>query len=760
MYTGALGEKTSASSVYNVRTLLERITFTNGHQIVDDSMGEDEAQTTSRRHAQDIGSMEEFVVDEGNMKEITITHHVKEGHEKGDPRQFELRKVLGQGSFGKVFLVRKVTGPDAGQLYAMKVLKKATLKVRDRVRTKMERDILVEVNHPFIVKLHYAFQTEGKLYLILDFLRGGDLFTRLSKEVMFTEEDVKYYLAELALALDHLHSLGIIYRDLKPENILLDEEGHIKLTDFGLSKESIDHEKKAYSFCGTVEYMAPEVVNRRGHSQSADWWSFGVLMFEMLTGTLPFQGKDRKETMTMILKAKLGMPQFLSSEAQSLLRMLFKRNPANRLGAGTDGVEEIKRHQFFSTIDWNKLFRRELHPPFKPATSRPDDTFYFDPEFTAKTPKDSPGIPPSANAHQLFRGFSFVAITSEEENQPMQTTNVNSIAQLQRNNMQFTDGYDVKEDIGVGSYSICKRCVNKTSNMEYAVKIINKSKRDPSEEIEILLRYGQHPNIITLKDVYDDGKVVYLVTELMKGGELLDKILRQKFFSEREASAVLYTISKTVEYLHIQGVVHRDLKPSNILYMDESGNPESIRICDFGFAKQLRAENGLLMTPCYTANFVAPEVLKKQGYDAACDIWSLGVLLYTMITGFTPFANGPEDTPEEILARIGSGKFSLTGGYWNSVSNEAKDLVSRMLHVDPHQRLTAAQVLRHPWIVHRDRLPQYQLNRQDAPHLVKGAMAATYSALNRNPMSPMLESVGCSTLAQRRGMKKLTSTAL
>ncbi|XP_041089216.1 ribosomal protein S6 kinase alpha-3 [Polyodon spathula] len=739
---------------------VEDLETENGHQIVDDSMGEDETQATSRPHAQDTGSMEEFVVDEGNMKEITITHHVKEGHEKGDPRQFELRKVLGQGSFGKVFLVRKVTGPDAGQLYAMKVLKKATLKVRDRVRTKMERDILVEVNHPFIVKLHYAFQTEGKLYLILDFLRGGDLFTRLSKEVMFTEEDVKYYLAELALALDHLHSLGIIYRDLKPENILLDEEGHIKLTDFGLSKESIDHEKKAYSFCGTVEYMAPEVVNRRGHSQSADWWSFGVLMFEMLTGTLPFQGKDRKETMTMILKAKLGMPQFLSSEAQSLLRMLFKRNPANRLGAGTDGVEEIKRHQFFSTIDWNKLFRRELHPPFKPATSRPDDTFYFDPEFTAKTPKDSPGIPPSANAHQLFRGFSFVAITSEEENQPMQTTNVNSVAQLQRNNMQFTDGYDVKEDIGVGSYSICKRCVNKTSNMEYAVKIINKSKRDPSEEIEILLRYGQHPNIITLKDVYDDGKVVYLVTELMKGGELLDKILRQKFFSEREASAVLYTISKTVEYLHMQGVVHRDLKPSNILYMDESGNPESIRICDFGFAKQLRAENGLLMTPCYTANFVAPEVLKKQGYDAACDIWSLGVLLYTMITGFTPFANGPEDTPEEILARIGSGKFSLTGGYWNSVSNEAKDLVSRMLHVDPHQRLTAAQVLRHPWIVHRDRLPQYQLNRQDAPHLVKGAMAATYSALNRNPMSPVLESVGCSTLAQRRGMKKLTSTAL
>uniref|UniRef100_A0A452IZ45 Ribosomal protein S6 kinase n=1 Tax=Gopherus agassizii TaxID=38772 RepID=A0A452IZ45_9SAUR len=693
--------------------------------------------------------------EEGNIKEIAITHHVKEGHEKADPSQFELLKVLGQGSFGKVFLVKKISGSDARQLYAMKVLKKATLKVRDRVRTKMERDILVEVNHPFIVKLHYAFQTEGKLYLILDFLRGGDLFTRLSKEVMFTEEDVKFYLAELALALDHLHSLGIIYRDLKPENILLDEEGHIKLTDFGLSKESIDHEKKAYSFCGTVEYMAPEVVNRRGHTQSADWWSFGVLMFEMLTGTLPFQGKDRKETMTMILKAKLGMPQFLSPEAQSLLRMLFKRNPANRLGP--DGVEEIKRHLFFSTIDWNKLYRREIHPPFKPATGRPEDTFYFDPEFTAKTPKDSPGIPPSANAHQLFRGFSFVAIASDDESQAMQTVGVHSIVQLHRNSIQFTDGYEVKEDIGVGSYSICKRCIHKATNMEYAVKIIDKSKRDPTEEIEILLRYGQHPNIITLKDVYDDGKYVYVVTELMKGGELLDKILRQKFFSEREASAVLLTITRTVEYLHAQGVVHRDLKPSNILYVDESGNPESIRICDFGFAKQLRAENGLLMTPCYTANFVAPEVLKRQGYDAACDIWSLGVLLYTMLTGYTPFANGPDDTPEEILARIGSGKFSLTGGYWNSVSITAKDLVSKMLHVDPHQRLTAAQVLRHPWIVDSDQLPQYQLNRQDAPHL--GAMAATYSALNRN-QSPVLEPVGRSTLAQRRGIKKITSTAL
>ncbi|XP_042598326.1 ribosomal protein S6 kinase alpha-1 isoform X2 [Cyprinus carpio] len=697
--------------------------------------------------------------EDGDIKEINITHVVKEGAEKADPSQFELLKVLGQGSFGKVFLVRKVTPPDSNQLYAMKVLRKATLKVRDRVRTKMERDILADVNHPFVVKLHYAFQTEGKLYLILDFLRGGDLFTRLSKEVMFTEEDVKFYLAELALGLDHLHGLGIIYRDLKPENILLDEEGHIKLTDFGLCKEAIDHEKKAYSFCGTVEYMAPEVVNRQGHTHSADWWSFGVLMFEMLTGSLPFQGKDRKETMNLILKARLGMPQFLSAEAQSLLRALFKRNPTNRLGSGPDGAEEIKRHSFFMTIDWNKLFRREIKPPFKPAVARPDDTFYFDSEFTSRTPKDSPGVPPSAGAHQLFRGFSFVATAMlEEEGKEEPSRPPPHPVQLHGKNLLFSDGYILKEDIGMGSFSVCKRCIHKATNTEYAVKVIDKTNTDPSEEIEILLRYGQHPNIITLKDVYDNGKQVYLVTELMRGGELLDRILKQKFFSEREASAVLHTITKTVEYLHCQGVVHRDLKPSNILYVDESGNPESLRICDFGFAKQLRADNGLLMTPCYTANFVAPEVLKRQGYDEGCDIWSLGVLLYTMLAGFTPFANGPEDTPEDILSRIGSGRFTLSGGNWDAVSDAAKDLVSKMLHVDPHQRLTAKQVLKHPWIIQRDKLPNSQLQHQDAK-LVKGAMAATYSALKSSQPPPELKPIESSFLAQRR-VKKLPSTSL
>jgi len=386
----------------------------------------------------------------------------------------------------------------------MKVLTKASLKVRDRQRTKMERDILAQITHPFIVKLHYAYQTEGKVYLVLDFLRGGDLFTRLSKEVMFTERDVQFYLAELSLALDHLHSLGIVYRDLKPENILLDSDGHIALTDFGLSKESIPtQDSKTFSFCGTVEYMSPEVVSRKGHSHVADWWSFGVLAFEMITGHLPFHGANRKETMNMILKAKLAMPTYPSLEAQSLLRMLFKRNPANRLGAGPDGYRNIQNHPFFASINWDKLYRREIEPPFIPPIHS-DYAHYFDKEFTCKTPTDSPGIPPSAGANSTFQGFSYIAPDLIHARQTDSTYTDNIQRRLSSINgvklTPFTNEYELKEILGQGRTSTCYRCVHKQTQFEYAVKIIKDAhQHDPSDEIELLFCYRQLTHIIHVK---------------------------------------------------------------------------------------------------------------------------------------------------------------------------------------------------------------------------------------------------------------------
>uniref|UniRef100_A0A7E4WBH6 Ribosomal protein S6 kinase n=1 Tax=Panagrellus redivivus TaxID=6233 RepID=A0A7E4WBH6_PANRE len=692
--------------------------------------------------------------------EIELREIRKEG-EKANAGQFELLKVLGQGSFGKVFLVRKIQGHDTGTLYAMKVLKKATLKVRDRMRTKMERNILAHISHPFIVRLHYAFQTEGKLYLILDFLRGGDLFTRLSKEVMFTEDDVKFYLAELTLALEHLHSLGIVYRDLKPENILLDSDGHINVTDFGLSKESIDNEGKTYSFCGTVEYMAPEVVNRRGHSVAADWWSLGVLMYEMLTGHLPFQGENRRDTMTLILKAKLRMPMFLTGEAQSLLRSLFKRNPQNRLGSGPDGINQIREHAFFSSINWDLLLARQIQPPFKPAVGNNDDTVYFDSEFTKKTPRDSPALPPSAAAHELFRGFSFVAphlfeeVSRSDAKKGTKPGGVCGVAQALPT--KFSDDYDLREQIGVGSYSVCHRCVQRGTGSERAVKIIDKSKRDVSEEVDVLFRHGHHANIARVYAVYEDEQKVYLILELCKGGELLDRILSRKSFTEREAASVFTKIASVVAYLHKNQVVHRDLKPSNIMYLTPNADPEDLRVIDFGFSKQLRAENGLLMTPCYTAQFVAPEVLKKQGYDMSCDVWSLGVILYTMLTGEAPFAQGESDTPQQIIERIGQGNFRPHGHNWETVSPAAKDLVQRMLHVDPGMRIAAKDILEHSWVAMRNVLPNSSIAYRRDANTVKKAITSTYRALERANTPSALRPVNASALAQRRRRERANS---
>lgn len=380
---------------------------------------------------------------------------------------------------------------------------------------------------------------------------------------------------------------------------------------------------------------------------------------------------------------------------------------------------------------------------------------------------DSPGVPVSATSKELFRGFSYVDPVLMGERQaaeaavgPQSIVHMSTLGSpLPVRTTSIQDDYDIKEEIlGYGSYSTCKRCCHRSTGQEYAVKIINKkdSVKDVDEEIEILLRYGRHPNIIELRDVYDDGFRVYLVMELMRGGELLDRILQQKFFSEREAANVMFVLTSTVHYLHQQGVVHRDLKPSNVLYSKPGAQASLLRIADFGFAKQLRAENGLLMTPCYTANFVAPEVLKKQGYDAAIDIWSLGVLLYTMLAGSTPFASGPEDTPQMILARIGEGKISLTGGNWDSVSPSAKDLVLRMLHVDPMQRWNALQVLQHSWIAARDSLPDLRLSIHD--NKIKGAVEATFTAL-ANPPTAQLEPVGDSLIAKRR-LNKRSSTSL
>lgn len=353
------------------------------------------------------------ILEDEDCEKVPLTEMtVNPGQEKVGPKDFELLKVLGKGGYGKVFQVRKVSGKDAGAVFAMKVLKKATIvrNQKDTAHTKAERNILEEVKHPFIVDLHYAFQTGGKLYLILEYLSGGELFMHLEREGIFLEDTASFYLSEIVLALDHLHRQGIIYRDLKPENILLDATGHIKLTDFGLCKEAIQDGAVTHTFCGTIEYMAPEILTRTGHGKGVDWWSLGALMFDMLTGAPPFTAENRKKTIEKILRCKLNLPPYLTTDARDLLRKLLKRQSNQRLGTGAEDAELIKRHPFFKHVNWHEVILRKMEPPIKPSLVSDDDTSLFDTRFTRQTPIDSPDESLlSASANLVFLGFTYVA---------------------------------------------------------------------------------------------------------------------------------------------------------------------------------------------------------------------------------------------------------------------------------------------------------------------------------------------------------------
>jgi serum/glucocorticoid-regulated kinase 2 len=276
---------------------------------------------------------------------------------------FELLKVVGKGSFGKVMQVRK---KDTNRIYALKTIRKAHIISRSEVaHTLAERSVLAQINNPFIVPLKFSFQSPEKLYFVLAFVNGGELFHHLQKEHRFDVNRSRFYTAELLCALECLHGFSVIYRDLKPENILLDYQGHIALCDFGLCKLDMKDEDRTNTFCGTPEYLAPELLMGQGYNKTVDWWTLGVLLYEMLTGLPPFYDENTNEMYRKILSEPLHFSDVVPPAAKDLLTKLLNRNPEERLGA--NGSAEIKAHPFFHAIDWRKLLQRKYEPTFKPS---------------------------------------------------------------------------------------------------------------------------------------------------------------------------------------------------------------------------------------------------------------------------------------------------------------------------------------------------------------------------------------------------------
>ena len=323
-------------------------------------------------------------------------------------QDFEPLKLIGTGSFGKVLLVKYNSN---NNLYAMKVLNKSQIKLKKQEEnTKNERDLMVKLNNPFILSIKFAFQDESKLYIVSEFLQGGDLFYHLHHSTInLTEEVAKFYIIELILGLEFLHQNNVIFRDLKPENILLDSEGHIRISDFGLSKILENSRDKAYTLCGTLKYLAPEILKNKGYEKSVDWWSLGCIFYEMLMGHLPFKINGNVID-PEVFEEKIKFNDNMNPLLVDLISQLLAVNPKKRIGYGDSDAKKIKEHQYFSDVDWNKYLNKEIEPPFVPKLDGDMDLRYFDKSFTDEpVNSDRATIMSGSNRTSEYNGFTYMA---------------------------------------------------------------------------------------------------------------------------------------------------------------------------------------------------------------------------------------------------------------------------------------------------------------------------------------------------------------
>eukprot|EP00027_Filamoeba_sp_ATCC50430_P008144 CAMPEP_0168554480 /NCGR_PEP_ID=MMETSP0413-20121227/7801_1 /TAXON_ID=136452 /ORGANISM="Filamoeba nolandi, Strain NC-AS-23-1" /LENGTH=437 /DNA_ID=CAMNT_0008585221 /DNA_START=27 /DNA_END=1338 /DNA_ORIENTATION=+ len=284
-------------------------------------------------------------------------------------QDFEVLAAIGKGNYGRVLQVMK---KDSGMVYAMKILDKSRIIKNEELEQALtEKRVLQNAIHPFIVQLYFSFQSDTQLFFVLDYVSGGELLYRLQQCKHFDEDTARFYAAEILCAIEYLHNLGVIYRDLKLENILINDDGHIMLTDFGLSKTGMNGPKaRTKTVCGTPEYLAPEILTEQGYTNSVDYWSLGVAIYEMLTGSTPFNNPDVIKLYNMIANADVEYPTTMSEDAKSLIQALLQRNAQKRL----DDPSAIKKHPFFSKMDFDKLVAKEIVPPYIPEVMDKTDT--------------------------------------------------------------------------------------------------------------------------------------------------------------------------------------------------------------------------------------------------------------------------------------------------------------------------------------------------------------------------------------------------
>jgi len=575
--------------------------------------------------------------------------------------EYQLLEKLGEGAFAAV---HKCQSKSTGVNFAVKVIDK--LKAgNDMESIGREVSILQQLQHPNVIRLQNTYDNGDNLYLVMEIATGGELFNRIAEKVSYQEADAIPLVRQLISAIHYMHGKGIVHRDLKPENLLLSndkDDATLKVADFGLSK-MVDAEILMATACGTPTYIAPEVLQAQPYGPEVDMWSVGVITYIILCGYPPFYAEDLAELFDQILAADFEFFDddwgSVSHQAKDFISNLLTVDPTRRLTS-----QQALNHP------WVKPTATPA-PTTRLKTLRSKLTQYNTSRRNI-VPEDRKKLQPLALPHQITRHFS-----------------------IQKINIQSK--YELTDTLGSGAFATVKLAVHKATGKKYAVKMINKA--DVGNDMEsidreiTILKNLNHPNIVLLKETFDSPQYLYIVMELCEGGELFNSIAEKVSYSEKEAAGVIVQLLQAIDYLHSQNIVHRDLKPENLLLSDKTDRA-LIKVADFGLSKMVD-QNKLLATSCGTPGYIAPEILRAEGYGPGVDMWAVGVIAYVLLAGYPPFYS--EDLAE-LFDQIMEADFEFYDEDWGKISSEAKDFIKKLLVADINKRLSAKQALLHPFL--------------------------------------------------------------
>jgi len=607
---------------------------------------------------------------------------------------YSIDKRLSSGSYGIVYTTRH---KNTYEEFAVKVIDRAKLKEKDDAATFREIGImkdLIDVKN--VVRLVDVYITKNTFQIVQFYAQGGDVFDRLAKRVSYSEMDARVLSVTLMKTMRDMHARKICHRDMKPENLLLKsphDDASILLADFGFAQYVPDEGLKTR--CGTPAFVAPEIIVGQPYNTQADMWSVGCLIFMLIGGYPPFQDETHRGLFRKIRGSNFTFATAywnnVSIQSKQLITSLLTVDPADRL----DAAKSLSM-PWFQERD-ARLSNRDLYGSIKELKK-------FNARRSFRSAVRAIAV---ATAFKVERISDLMKETDEhveEDQENVEEANDGSTSSppvMSKLNMsrtkkkKFAELYDVGDKIHRGSEGVVKKCYSKVHHKGFAVKIIERDHHTDEQVLHEVSIMNQlhHEYLVGVVDFFEEDDFYYIVMELMAGGDVFDRIIDLHNYTEKDARDLAKILLVAVDCMHKSGVVHRDIKPQNI-FLESKDDNSAIKVGDFGFAKRVHTPKSLTQR-CGTPSYVAPEILKNQPYDQSCDMWSVGVVIYVTLCGYTPFM---EEQQEDMFRRVKLGDWKFDSEDWSQISDEAKDLIKGLICTNPDRRLTASQALSSKWI--------------------------------------------------------------